>query len=214
MTKEQVSTIAIGTLEDPPAGLKTARFAPQENYNKPILAVPREYLPEFKSSKYGQKDETREMAVYDVVDLTTGEIHIGVMTGSGAIKDRLKQYVPGGSKNKTDEPVMFAVKIVKVPQERGEPYYTLQNLEGNELKYAQAWDKKYGIAKVNEARRAKMAAAEEAGTVAPPWADDSDDLAPLNSGSSNGAGESAPAADNGSAGQFSDDALAKAIADL
>ena len=199
--------MAIGTLEDPPAGLKSATFKPNENYNKPILAVAREFHPEFKSQRY---PEPKPAVIYDVVDLATGEIHIGVITGSGAMVDRLKQYVPGGSKNKTDGGVVLAVKIVKVPQDKGEPYYSLKQLEAdsNELKYAAAWDKKYGLAKIDEARKAKMAAAEEAGSVEPPWADKSDDdeLAPL--GSSNGAGGSEPA------GQFSDDALAKAIADL
>lgn len=160
-----MSPIALGTFEAPPSQGKAGSFKPQNNVNRPIIAVPREFKTNFVTAQY---PDPKDVVIYDVFDLMTGNIEISVITGSGAMVDRLKQYVPGGTKNDTAEPKPLPVKIVKVERSGKSDYYSIESLEGKELQLAVLWDQKIGISAIEDKRAEVVAEAGAAPANADP----------------------------------------------
>lgn len=146
---------------------KTTTFKPQENVGKPLLAVPREFIPDFESDQY---EGLRDVIIYDIVDLSTcmtaagldlnaAKIYPTVMTGAKAIRDDMKRFIPGGTDNPTADEQMMAVKIGKKHSNKsGFDFYVLDQLDGPELQLAAAWEQHLGLPKVLEARAAHAAA--------------------------------------------------------
>jgi hypothetical protein len=207
--------MALGNFTAPPSQGKASQYKPQEKVGRPIIAVPREFKTDFVTPQY---PTAKDVVIYDVVDLLTGEILPSVITGSGAMVTRLQRYVPGGVENQSADPMPLPVKIVKVERQGKNDYYSVEQLEGQELQLAQMWDQKFGIAAI-DAKRAEFAAEQQAqntttGNGQPAWAQQSGggNLAGLNGGGN--AAAPAPQQEAPAASNFNDADLAAAIANL
>lgn len=149
--QEKVSTIALGTFV-PPANGKTGSFRPQDNYGKPLIVVPREYREDFVTRQY---PNPKPAVFYDVVDLLADTVIIGVVTGSKAIVDRLRDLIPSDG----GEAPRLPVKIVQLTGAAGNTYFSIEPLTqgSQEHALAMAWDSKYPT-RIDDERAKKLAA--------------------------------------------------------
>lgn len=175
-----MSPIALGQFIAPPSGLKAGQFDPAQNVGKPVIMVPREHRTDFVTPRF---PNPKDVVIYDLVDLTsldpaTGEarnLQISVITGAGAMVDRLKNHLPGQPGNDTGAPMALPVKIVAVERPGKATYFSIAGLEGQELQLAQLWDTRFGIAYI-DAKRAEVQAEQQvangaaAGNGMPAWA--------------------------------------------
>lgn len=142
--------MALGTFTPPPS--KTAgSFKPQDHAGKPIIVVVREFLENHTTRRY---PEPRDKVIFDVVDIMSDTVVISVMTGAGAIVDRLKDSIAGPGEEPTKLPVMF-VKVAAA--NGGNDYYSVEPLEGTALQLAAAWDAK-NPTRIEDERAAKIEA--------------------------------------------------------
>jgi|SRR5882757_9123789 len=166
--------MALGQYTQRPSKGKTNTFKPQNNANKPLLIVPREFITGFTSEAYKERGE-QDVLLYDIVDLSTAMTPTGlnlaaativptVITGAGAIVDDLKRFVPGGPENQSADEKMMALKFIPTRGKGPNEYYICEQLSGPELQLAAAWDSQHGLAAIHQARAAHEA--QVAATVA------------------------------------------------
>lgn len=152
--------------------MKAGQFNPPANVGKPVIMVPREHRADFVTPQF---PTPKDVVIYDVVNLLTGEIHISVITGAGAMVDRLKNHLPGQPGNDTGVPMLLPVKIVAVDRPGKSTYYSIAGLEDQELQLAGLWESKFGMATI-DAKRAEVHAEQQvangaaAGNGMPAWA--------------------------------------------
>ena len=156
----------LGNFVPPPNAGKAGTFNPKENYNKPLILVIREFRQGFTTRTY---PEPKDVVIYDVVDLLAnggqGIVIPSVITGSAAMVDRLKAYVPNDGRNgePVTHPEPLPVMIVQVvPQGGGRTYYSVEPLEGQALALAVAWDNRFGMARIDHERGQAIAEAARA----------------------------------------------------
>jgi hypothetical protein len=207
--------MALGTFV-PPVSRKAGSFDPRDNAGKPLIVIPREFREGFVSARY---KDPKDVVIYDVADLTPllqGEqpvIHVSVITGSGAMVDRLKTSVPADGA----EPTKLPVKIEAVTPPGKNTYYTIEPLdpESNEFKLAVAWESKYPTAIDDKRREHQAEMAAQQGTNGNGGGQSA---APLQGIGGNSAPAAAPAPEpeptKPAGGGLDDDALAKALASL
>ena len=104
------------------------KLKPSDIANRPLLVK----VLDFKTGIKTKYDDAAEAVVVDVLDLSTEEIHLGVMWFNAAIKDNLKRYI--GKKL----PIALVYQQPKAPG--GNAYIVPQGLDGENLKAAQAWN--------------------------------------------------------------------------
>lgn len=143
--------MALGTFTPPArANGKAGSFDPRFNTDKPLIVVVREFRENFTTQRF---PNPKDVVIYDVVDLLANTVQISVITGSGAIVDRLKPSVPADGAVPEKLPVVFKL----VSPAGGNPYCTVEPLEGQALQLAIAWDAK-NPTRIEDERAAKMAA--------------------------------------------------------
>jgi hypothetical protein len=130
-----MSPIALGTFT-PPVGGKAGSFDPRNHADKPLIVVVREFRKDFTTRRF---PNPKDVIIVDIVDILADAVHISVIWGSGAIVDRLKDQVPQNG----EAPQRLPVKISHVTSGAGNPYCTVDPLEGKALELAAAWDQRY-----------------------------------------------------------------------
>ena len=192
----------------PKTGNKAGSFKPQDNYDKPLIVVPREFRPDFVTKQY---PNPKDVVIYDVADLSPllkGEavaITTGVITGSKAIVDQLHAAMEKAKKDGSTDDPKLPVKFVQRLNAANVVYYSVEPLdpESKEFQLAVKWEEKNPTA-IDAARAEKeeadaRAEVEKVAATMPGTAADTADTA---------AAAAAPAP------RMADDDLEKAIAAL
>jgi len=126
--------MALGTFT-PPASVNGSSFDPRDKHGRPLIVVPRKFLPQHVSKRF---PTPRDKVAVDVVDLLENQVYLSVLWGSGPIVDRLNDAMKKGN---TDVALPIKIEEVK-PESGGNKYYIVVPLEGKELQLAAAWDEK------------------------------------------------------------------------
>lgn len=187
----------LGTFTPPATGVGSS-YNPKEKHGRPLIAVPRKFLPNHVSKKYPQP---KDKVAVDVVDLLENKVYLSVLWGSGPIVDRLNDAMKKGN---TDVPLPVKIREVH-PDGGGNVYYTVDPLDGKELELAAAWDAKNPTRIADERAKAEAEANQQQADGQAAGDASSTPDKPL---SGLGKQESAPAAESGGAGAgVSDDQL-------
>jgi hypothetical protein len=131
----------------PKTGNKAGSFKPQDNADKPLIVVPREFRPDFVTKQY---PNPKDVVFYDVADLSPllkgepVEIVIGVITGSKAIVDQLNNAMQKAKKDGATDDPKLPVKFVSRLNAANVVYYSVEPLdpESKEYQLAVKWESK------------------------------------------------------------------------
>lgn len=147
---------ALGAYE-PPVRVLGDKFAAQDNQNKPLIVVARQFI---ENAKTKHSPEGKPAVRVDVVDLLdNGRIYIDALWMSGALVDGLKPHIAAETP--------LPVEIKQVVAGSGNPYLTLAPLLDDKRKLAEGWYAKNPTAVADE-RAKREAEAKPLGEMAAP----------------------------------------------
>lgn len=187
---------------EPPVRVQGDKFAAQDNQNKPLIVVARQFI---ENAKTKHSPEGKPGIRIDVVDLLdNGRIYIDALWMSGALVDGLKPHVAAGTP--------LPVEIQQVTSGSGNPYLTLVPLLDDKRKLAEGWYAKNPTAVADE-RAKREAEAKPLGTMEAPA--EQNGATPAPAVAEAGPAESAPApATEPKQESMNEDAVAAALARL
>jgi len=125
---------------------------------RPLLLKVEKLIADYVSKEY---PNPKDVITVDLVDLTTGQIHIGPMWGAGRVVDHLKSHAGTGN--------VLPIKLVSKPGNGGREYLSPEPLDGPELAYANQWFATYptALADSRTAKEAQSAAANQSAPLPP-----------------------------------------------
>lgn len=142
---------------EPPVRVQGDRFAAQDNQNKPLIVVARQFI---ENAKTKHSPEGKPAVRLDVVDLLADTVYIDALWMSGALVDGLKPHVGAGTP--------LPVEIQQVTgASSGNPYLTLAPLTDQKRQLAEGWYAK-NATRVDDERAKREAEAKPLGTMAAP----------------------------------------------
>jgi hypothetical protein len=143
----------LGTFTPPSAGgfVKPTPFSIADRLNRPLIVVVRDVKEGFTSVK---APNPHTVIFGMIADLKENKVYVNTLIGPVGIVDKLKGYVG------TKLPVKFVQKASQ--KVGGNPYFSVEPLTGDELKFAELWDQKYPTRIADERAAAEAAAKAEA----------------------------------------------------